>query len=151
MNRSLFATVAISLVSALSVSPGSAQTNPQPSAPQAVGGLRATACADCGTVESITKKRVKGKATWKGATGGAVAGGVVGNQVGDSSTATAVGAIGGAIAGREIEKRLNKKDVWEVVVNMDSGEKRVIQKDVQPTGLQTGSKVKVNNNDIVLR
>lgn len=123
-------------------------------------GVRSTAptskevvCPDCGTIASITQKKVKGKATWKGTVGGAVAGGVVGNQVGGgdgNKIATGAGAIGGAIAGREIEKRMNKKDVFEIVVQMNDGTSRTVQKE-QKGSLQQGDRVKVQGDTITIR
>jgi outer membrane lipoprotein SlyB len=111
------------------------------------------ACLDCGTIASITQKKVKGKATWKGTVGGAVAGGVVGNQLGGgdgNKIATGAGVIGGAIAGREVEKRMNKKNVFEIVVQMNDGTSRTIQKE-QKGSLQQGDRVKVQGDTITIR
>jgi outer membrane lipoprotein SlyB len=136
----------ISVANAQTAGSGVRGTTPTPNTKEVV-------CADCGTISTITQKKVKGKATWKGTVGGAVAGGVVGNQVGGgdgNKIATGVGAVGGAIAGREIEKRMNKKDVFEIVVQMNDGTTRTIQKE-QKGSLQQGDRVKVQGDVITVR
>ncbi len=154
-SKSLITFVSATVVSLSLMSAASAQT--------AGGGVRGTSpttpankevvCADCGTISTVTQKKVKGKATWKGTIGGAVAGGVVGNQVGGgdgNKVATGVGVVGGAIAGREVEKRMNKKDVYEIVVQMNDGTTRTIQKE-QKGSLQPGDRVKVQGETITVR
>ena len=62
---------------------------------------RDSACASCGTVESIRAMEIKGNATGVGAVAGGVTGAVVGNQLGrgNGNTAmTTLGAAGGALA-----------------------------------------------------
>jgi outer membrane lipoprotein SlyB len=142
----LFSTGFVSMAAAQTAGSGVRSTAPVPNTKEVV-------CPDCGTIASITQKKVKGKATWKGTVGGAVAGGVVGNQVGGgdgNKIATGAGAIGGAIAGREIEKRMNKKDVFEIVVQMNDGTSRTIQKE-QKGSLQQGDRVKVQGDTIIIR
>lgn len=114
---------------------------------------KAVACPECGTVVSVTAKKVKGKATWVGTVGGAVAGGVVGNQIGNgngNTVATVAGVAGGALAGREIEKRVKKKDVFDVVIKMDDGSTRTITK-TEKGSTQPGDKVKVVGETITTR
>ncbi len=113
----------------------------------------ASVCSQCGLVSSVTKKSTKGKATWVGSVGGAVAGGVIGNQVGGGNgkvATTVVGATGGALVGREAEKRMKKKDVYEIVVRMDDGASKVLIKEARPA-IQPGDKVKVIGEDIFVR
>jgi outer membrane lipoprotein SlyB len=110
-------------------------------------------CSQCGVVSSVTKKSTKGKATWVGSVGGAVAGGVIGNQVGGGNgkvATTVVGATGGALVGREAEKRMKKKDVYEIVVQMEGGTSKVLIKEARPA-IQPGDKVKVIGEDIFVR
>jgi outer membrane lipoprotein SlyB len=132
-----------------STAPALAQT----SSPGAAARATATVCGDCGTITDIKQTKVKGKATWKGTVGGAVAGGVVGNQVGGgdgNKIATAAGAVGGAIAGREIEKRMNKKDVFEFSIRMENGSTTTVQKEVKGSW-QVGDRVKVKGQDLIPR
>jgi uncharacterized protein YcfJ len=71
----------------------------------------ASACGDCGVVESIRAVEARGEGSGLGAIGGAVVGGILGNQVGRGSgrtAATVAGAGAGAYAGHEIEKNVNK-------------------------------------------
>jgi outer membrane lipoprotein SlyB len=146
LSLGLFSTGFISNASAQTAGAGVRSTAPTTNTKEVV-------CPDCGTIASITQKKVKGKATWKGTVGGAVAGGVVGNQVGGgdgNKIATGAGAIGGAIAGREIEKRMNKKDVFEIIVQMNDGTSRTIQKE-QKGSLQQGDRVKVQGDTIIIR
>jgi outer membrane lipoprotein SlyB len=146
LTMGLFSTGLASVATAQTAGAGVRSTAPTPNTKDVI-------CADCGTIASITQKKVKGKATWKGTVGGAVAGGVVGNQVGGgdgNKIATGAGAIGGAIAGREIEKRMNKKDVFEIVVQMNDGTSRTIQKE-QKGSLQQGDRVKVQGDTIIIR
>jgi outer membrane lipoprotein SlyB len=124
-----------------------AQNTTAPSAPTA------SVCSQCGVVSSVTKKSTKGKATWVGTVGGAVAGGVIGNQVGGGNgkvATTVVGATGGALVGREAEKRMKKKDVYEIVVQMEGGTSKVLIKEARPA-IQPGDKVKVIGEDIFVR
>ena len=128
-----------------------AGSGPRTTAPMSV--TKTVACLECGTVVSVTPKKVKGKASWVGTVGGAVAGGVVGNQIGNGTgnkVATVAGAAGGAIAGREIEKRVKKKEVFDVVVKMDDGSMRTITK-TEKGSTQPGDKVKVVGETITTR
>lgn len=146
------AVISIGLLSASGIT--SAQT--AGSGPRATSPLmspKAVACPECGTVQSVTAKKVKGKASWVGTVGGAVAGGVVGNQIGNgtgNTVATVAGAAGGALAGREIEKRAKKKEVFDVVIKMDDGSTRTITK-AEKGSTQPGDKVKVVGETITTR
>jgi uncharacterized protein YcfJ len=124
----LFSTGLISNAHAQTAGSGVRGTAPTPT--------KEIACLDCGTIASITQKKVKGKATWKGTVGGAVAGGVVGNQVGGgdgNKIATGAGVI-----------------VFEIVVQMNDGTSRTIQKE-QKGSLQQGDRVKVQGDTITIR
>ena len=82
-------------------------------------------CDTCGTVESITPRRVQGEASGGGAVAGAIIGGVVGHQFGSGSgntAATVAGAAGGAVAGNEVEKRRKQNVVYDITVKMEKGE-----------------------------
>jgi outer membrane lipoprotein SlyB len=133
----------------LSTTPAFAQTT----SPGASARTSASVCGDCGTITDIKQTKVKGKATWKGTVGGAVAGGVVGNQIGDgdgNKVATAAGVVGGALAGREIEKRMSKKDVFEISIRMENGSTAMVQKEAKGSW-QVGDRVKVKGQDLIPR
>jgi outer membrane lipoprotein SlyB len=154
--------VRVAFIATLLLSDVSAQTSPtatpnlNPALPAGANGQATpepTLCSQCGTVTAVTVKKTKGKATWMGTVGGAVAGGVVGNQIGSGdgkNIATVVGATGGAVVGREAEKRLRKKDVFEVAIKMDNGSSRVLLKEIRPA-IQPGDKVKVIGEDVFVR
>jgi len=111
----------------------------------------ASACGDCGVVESIRAVETKGKGSGLGAIGGAVVGGLLGNQVGrgDGRTAaTVVGAGAGAFAGNEIEKNSNKSVSYQVRVRMSDGSIRTFHEQGQPA-LAIGQKVRVGERGIV--
>ena len=102
-------------------------------------------CQQCGTIESVTPRAVKGKGSGAGAFAGAVIGGVIGHQFGSgrgNDAATVAGAAGGAAAGHEIEKQRKSTTVFDVTVRMSNGELRHL---TVPPGdnLQPGDRVEV--------
>jgi outer membrane lipoprotein SlyB len=58
---------------------------------------KTSACANCGTVESVNEVKKEGKGSGLGAVGGAVAGGLLGNQFGGGKGKTAMTVAGAAI------------------------------------------------------
>lgn len=104
-----------------------------------------TKCDQCGTIESVTPRAVKGTGSGAGAFAGAVVGGVIGHQFGSgrgNDAATVAGAAGGAVAGHEIEKQRKATTVFEVTVRMTNGELRHLT--VPPDeNLQPGDRVEV--------
>jgi outer membrane lipoprotein SlyB len=114
-------------------------------------------CANCGTVVSVLPRRTKSRGNGMGyATGqGSLPPPAVGQAARDelgNGTKTVGSATGGpvTVAGREIEKRTFKKEVYDVVINMDNGSVRSITKEIRP-GLQSGNKVKLVGDDIYVR
>ncbi|WBS04692.1 glycine zipper 2TM domain-containing protein [Pseudoduganella sp. SL102] len=92
----------------------------------------ATACRECGTVESVKDGKTRGEGSGLGAAGGAVVGGLLGRQVGDGrgrDLATVAGAVGGAVIGNQVEGNLKGKRNYEVVVRMQDGELRTFYTD----------------------
>jgi outer membrane lipoprotein SlyB len=82
-------------------------------------------CDDCGTIESITPRRVQREVSGGGAVAGAIIGGVIGHQFGSgrgNQAATAGGAVGGALAGNEVEKRRRQQVVYDITVRMHTGD-----------------------------
>lgn len=104
-----------------------------------------------GVVDSI--QLVQGSNTQGSGVGaivGGVVGGLLGNQVGKGSgrtVTTVAGAVGGALAGNEIEKNNGswQRNQYQVGIRLDDGRyQTVVQDDV--SGLQVGSRVRINNN-----
>lgn len=101
-------------------------------------------CAQCGTVEAVTPYAVKGESGGVGAVAGGVVGGLVGNQLGNGrgrSLATIAGAGGGAYLGDQIEKNMNKRTRYKVVVRMDDGSTRAFHE--AAARWQPGARVRV--------
>lgn len=113
--------------------------------------VAAASCHQCGEIESITPRTVKGEPRAGAAVAGAVIGGVVGHQFGSGSgndAATAAGAIGGAVAGSEIDRQRNATTEYDVVVRMDSGDRvQLTRTDI--SGLSVGDEVEVRGSSIV--
>lgn len=102
-------------------------------------------CANCGVVKSISIVEVEGKATGGGAIVGGIAGGLIGNQIGSgrgNTLATVGGLAGGAYVGHQVEKKMNKKHVYKIIVNMDDGTTRTVKMGSEP-GYRAGDRVKV--------
>jgi outer membrane lipoprotein SlyB len=108
-------------------------------------------CDQCGTVESVAPRTVKGKGSGAGALAGAVIGGVIGHQIGSgrgNDAATVGGAVGGAVAGNEIEKQRNSATVLDVTVRMTNGELRHLTV-ASSQNLRPGDRVEVVNGQIL--
>jgi len=85
-------------------------------------------CDQCGTIESITPRRVQGDTSG----GGAVA-----------------GAVGGAVAGNEVEKRRNQYLVYDVTLRMEKkGDVRHITV-ASRENLNPGDRVEVSDGRLV--
>ena len=92
-------------------------------------------CETCGTVQSVTKEKRKGKGGILGVAGGAVAGGVLGNQVGKGSgntVATVGGAVAGGVIGNEVQKQMTSKKVYVTSVKMKDGSVKTFEQESQP-------------------
>ena len=108
------------------------------------------ACANCGTVESVTEVKKEGKGSGLGAVGGALAGGLLGNQFGSGKGKTAmtvVGAVGGGVAGNAVEKKVRSETVYDVNVRMQDGSLRTVQ---ESQAYAIGTKVVVDGNTLKL-
>jgi outer membrane lipoprotein SlyB len=118
---------------------------------------RPVACADCGTVESVTPVQrqgevngvaVGGTTVGLGTVAGGLIGGLLGNQVGGGNGKTAMtvlGAAGGAFAGNQVEKNMKKVTVYQVRVRMNDGSIRNVE---VSSALAVGSKVIVEGNNL---
>lgn len=113
------------------------------------GGQPVASCGNCGSVTAVKLVTVKDDhPNVLGTIAGGVIGGVLGNQVGGGSgrdLATIAGAVGGAYAGNRVENNMNKKQVHRVTVRLDNGTTRSFDY-AQDPGLQTGARVKVEND-----
>jgi outer membrane lipoprotein SlyB len=82
-----------------------------------------------GTVLEVQEVTIEGTQSGIGAISGGVLGGVAGSAIGGgkgSNIAAAAGAIGGMLAGAAAEKGVTTKDGLEIMVELDSGELKVI-------------------------
>lgn len=108
-------------------------------------------CDYCGVVVSVKEIEQEGKGSGLGVIAGGLTGGLLGNQVGNGSgrdLATIAGAIGGAFAGNTMEKKIKKTTVYDVTVEMDNGEKRVLRYKTAP-GVMAGDKIRVEGEKLV--
>ncbi len=128
-----------------------AHTPPQPYAsPGEVDRYTAPACANCGVIESVRAVQAAGRPSGLGAAAGGVVGGLLGNNVGKGggrTVATLIGIAGGAFAGHQIEKTQRSVTQYEVSVLMDSGERRTITLDAEPTW-RAGDKVRLEDGNL---
>ena len=140
---------------------GKAETPAQRSAPAAdrtrhdVPSLAArdSACASCGTVESIRAVELKGDAIGSGAVAGGATGAVAGKQMGRGNGNTAMtifAAAGGAVAGNEIEKNVKKRFSYRVTVRMDDGSFRTLSQSSAPA-VAVGERVRVVDSTVIAR
>ena len=111
---------------------------------------RASVCATCGSVESVTAVERAGKPApiSVGSVAGGVIGAALGSQVGGGNgrtLATVIGALGGGYAGHVIEGQVRKDTVYQVGVRMEDGTQRVVEVAQAP---RVGSRVTVEGNTI---
>jgi outer membrane lipoprotein SlyB len=123
------------------------------SVPHGVAGPapRGSACASCGTVESIHAVELKGNASGLGAVAGGLTGAVVGHQIGRGNGNTAMtilGAAGGALAGNQIEKNVKKHYSFRVTVRMDDGSSRTLSQSSAPA-VAVGERVRVVDGAVI--
>ncbi len=119
-----------------------------PPAPTPAPVAAATACPNCGVVESVTTVKQKGQGSGVGAVTGGVLGGVVGNQFGSGSGRTAMtvlGAVGGGVAGHEVEKQVKSETYFSVKVRMDDGSLRTFRR---AQSMAVGAQVLVDGNTL---
>lgn len=110
-------------------------------------------CAECGIIEQIRAVQVTDSTSGLGAAAGGVTGALIGRQFGhgDGRTIAALaGAAGGAYAGNSIEKNLNERVVYRIVLRMDDGSGRALTQSAAPP-YAVGDRVRVVNQQIVER
>jgi outer membrane lipoprotein SlyB len=105
--------------------------------------VAATACRECGVVESVTAVKVQGQTNGVGAVAGGVGGAVVGNRIaGNNNRALGgvIGAVGGGLLGNAIEKHQRTTTAYDVNVRMSDGSLRTVRQSTAPA---LGEKVRV--------
>ncbi len=112
----------------------------------------AAACAQCGSVLSVTPVDVDSDApNVIGTIAGGLLGGVLGHQVGGGSgkdLATVVGALGGAYAGNRVENSRGKTRVFRVTVRLDRGGNQSFDYADDPA-IRVGTRVRAENGVLV--
>ena len=106
-----------------------------------------------GVVESIRGVTIQRDSTGAGVIAGGVVGGVAGSGVGDgrgSTIAGVLGAIGGAVLGQAIEERANQRAGFEIIVRLDSGEKRAIVQEAD-VSFRAGDRVRLIGSGSTVR
>jgi outer membrane lipoprotein SlyB len=107
------------------------------------------ACAECGTVESVTQVQHDAPNSGVGAAIGAAVGGLIANKVGGEegkTIATIIGLLGGVWAGNALEKHLKQAPTYQVVVRMQDNTQRSFELNA---AMPIGAKVKVQGGTIV--
>jgi outer membrane lipoprotein SlyB len=142
---------------------GCASTTPSYSSTSGYGNTApygtTASCYDCGTVSRIEVAST-GTSNVPNATGavvGGIVGGVAGHELtkdksqGTQNTATVAGAVAGAVAGNAIQNHAQANNTtYNVTVRMDNGTTTVVtQNDL--SGIQEGSRVRVDNGRAVLQ
>lgn len=97
------------------------------------------------TVDSVRKVVIQGSQSGVGAVAGGVSGGVAGSGVGQgrgSATAAVLGGVAGGVIGNTVEEKMTRKDAFEIVVKLDSGELRAIVQE-SDVAFQPGQRVKL--------
>lgn len=122
----------------------------QYAAPYPASYSRASACATCGSVESVTavQRPSQPAPISVGSVAGGVIGAALGSQVGGGNgrtLATVIGALGGGYAGHVIEGQVRKDTVYQVGVRMEDGTRRVVEVGQAPS---VGSRVTVDGNTL---
>lgn len=107
-------------------------------------------CGNCGKVIAINRIEIDGDGRYIGGTVvGGLLGAAIGSQIGGGDGRTAagvVGAVGGALIGREIEKRRDRNEAYEVVIQLSNGQRHaVVYEDTPP--LRVGDNVRVDANN----
>jgi outer membrane lipoprotein SlyB len=105
--------------------------------------VAATACRECGVVESINPVKVQGQVNGVGALAGGATGALVGNRIAGGNNRTlggVVGAVGGGLIGNAIEKHKRETTVYDVNVRMEDGSLRTVRESTSPA---IGAKVRV--------
>lgn len=96
------------------------------------------------TVLSVRRVTVDGSQSGVGATAGGVVGGIAGASRGNHRESVALGVIGavvGGVVGNAIERNTTREDALEILVQLQSGERRAIVQAKGDESLQPGDAV----------
>jgi outer membrane lipoprotein SlyB len=105
------------------------------------------------TVDSVRKVVIQGSQSGVGAIAGGATGGIAGSTVGQgrgSAAAAVLGGVAGGVIGNTVEEKMTRKDAFEIVVKLDSGELRAIVQEAD-VAFQPGQRVKLVTSGGVTR
>lgn len=134
-------TLAITLLTTACVSPDSANVYQK-------GEMRRIGTVRSGVIEQIRQVKMEDSQGIGAISGGAIGGIAAGSRIGrgsGSSIAGIIGALLGGMLGDRIERGITRKDVLEIIVRLNSGERIMIVEDTDIT-LQAGQAVDVIDN-----
>lgn len=142
------------VITVLGATPSSARgVEPAPTRAQPIQHAQASACRNCGVVQSVETVQRQGRPQGMAGTQitpgmaiGGVVGGLLGNQVGHGNgraAATVVGAAGGAYAGNAIEKSRARYTAQVMHIRMRDGSMRTVE---QRNALPKGTSVVIEGN-----
>ncbi|MEY3969604.1 MAG: hypothetical protein RL617_617 [Pseudomonadota bacterium] len=107
-----------------------------------------------GVVESVREVTVQRDSKGAGIAAGAVVGGIAGSGVSDNKRSSAIGgvlgALGGAIAGQMIEEQGNRRPGLEIMIKLDSGERRAIVQEADAP-IRAGDRVRLIGSGTTVR
>lgn len=105
------------------------------------------------TVDSVRKVLIQGSQSGVGAVAGGVGGGIAGSGVGQgrgSAAAAVLGGVAGGVIGNTVEEKMTRKDAFEIIVKLDSGELRAIVQEAD-VEFQPGQRVKLVTSGAITR
>ena len=97
------------------------------------------------TVDSVRKVIIQGSQSGVGAVAGGAGGAIGGSGVGQgrgSAAAAVLGGVAGGVIGNTVEEKMTRKDAFEIIVRLDSGELRAIVQEAD-VEFQPGQRVKL--------
>jgi len=107
-----------------------------------------------GVVESVREVTVQRDGKGAGIAAGAVVGGIAGSSVSEDKRGSAIGsvlgALGGAIAGQMIEEQGNRRPGLEIMIKLDSGERRAIVQEAD-VPIRAGDRVRLIGSGTTVR
>lgn len=97
-----------------------------------------------GTILSMRTVSVENAAHGAGAVAGATVGAIAGSSVGgrrDSAVAGVLGAVAGAVVGQAVERAGNREEAEEILIQLRSGERRMVVQGKSSEVLRPGDAV----------
>ena len=105
------------------------------------------------TVDSVRKVVIQGSQSGVGALAGGVGAGVAGSSVGSgrgSAAAAVLGGVAGGVLGNVAEEKMTRKEAFEIIVKLESGELRAIVQEADQE-FEPGQRVKLVTSGGVTR